>query len=343
VKIQAAATETQYGEGFSKGLSIIGGVQGKLLIEHSINGYVCGAHGTYASRVELFDVSVGQRTEQPFKDWWKRLPEEMRRGAAEEIVEEAKECDAIEPKTVASLLSDDGDMTLERVGLALTDGAPTISWGFAGSLPYVCSPDYSAGGGASSGLIPEAAPLGLDVKPPAAVTAELAKIKTSDALGLSRVTLAESERPATVAAFSAITEEPWPKEEFEDSDDAPPSPGFEQVEEGRKHTRAGDLDEAIAAFDKAIALDAKLAQAFSGRGYAKLRKGDHEGAKKDCEKALALDDAANFQAAVWFNLGLIAEAQGKRDEARAAYVKSKGLRDTKQVQAALAALDAPAE
>jgi tetratricopeptide (TPR) repeat protein len=136
-----------------------------------------------------------------------------------------------------------------------------------------------------------------------------------------------------------VTEAPWPEEEASDGDDAP-DPARARVEEGRALTRSGDHAKAIAAFDAAIVIDDKLPSAWAGRCYAKLLAGDHAAARVDCEKALGLDSKPAYQAAVWFNLGMIGEATGKRDAAIEAYKKSQALRDTKQARAALAALAA---
>lgn len=93
------------------------------------------------------------------------------------------------------------------------------------------------------------------------------------------------------------------------------------TDEGRKATKAKDYVAAIAAFDAAIAADAKASRAYSGRGYAKLLSKDLEGAKTDFEKALELASDPRFQGAVWFNLGLVAEAQKDAAGAKAAFQK----------------------
>ncbi|MFO0745147.1 MAG: hypothetical protein U1F43_05630 [Myxococcota bacterium] len=108
------------------------------------------------------------------------------------------------------------------------------------------------------------------------------------------------------------------------------------VTQGRKLTRAKDLAGAIAAFDQAIAKDATLAAAWSGRGYAKQLAKD-AGAKADFEKALTLEtkDQA-FQAAVWFNLGQLAEASKDLAAAKEAYAKADALKPSEAAKKALA-------
>lgn len=338
VTIVEASTATEFGDDFTNGLTIVGGVQGTVWAQSSQNGYYCGAHGSYGSSEAVFDVAAGKGADRPFGDWWRRLPESMRRAAAEEIRTAVVECDAGDgPVTVEQIMNE--QMGLHRVGLRLDKGAPALSLEFSVDLPYVCSPDYLATGSATSGLIPEAAPLGIAGPLPAAVMAELAKIGESHALGFSKLTLAEADRQARVAAFAGVTAAPWPKEEVSD-DDGALDPARAQLDAGRSLTRSGDLAKAIAAFDAAIKIDDKLGSAWSGRCYAKLRAADHVGARADCQAALGLDPKPVFQAAVWFNLGLIAEATDKRDEALAAYKKSLALRDTKQAKAAITALEA---
>ena len=51
----------------------------------------------------------------------------------------------------------------------------------------------------------------------------------------------------------------------------------------------GDLDKALADFNKAIELDSAYAQAYNNRGAAYLAKGDNNKAIADFKKALELD------------------------------------------------------
>jgi tetratricopeptide (TPR) repeat protein len=336
VAVVEASTSPEAGDGIWHGLTIIGGTQARLWVESSDSGYFCGAHGLAESRLSVFDVAAGKAAEDPPDGWWKRLPEPLRRGAAEEVRKGLAECDGEDASALEAVMNE--EMRLERFALALDAGAPRVGWTFAASVPYVCSPDYAAHGEARSGMIPEAAPLGL-VEPPAAVRAALREIGDAASLGLSRLALDGPARGAMLAAFTAVPEASWPREEASDEGD-PGDAARARVDEGRGLSRRGDFPAAIAAFDAAIAADARLAVAWSGRGYARLRAGDLAQARTDLEKALTLDERPAFQAAVWFNLGQLAETAGKPDEARAAYRKSQALRATKQVEAALAALDA---
>ncbi|MCA9519296.1 MAG: tetratricopeptide repeat protein, partial [Myxococcales bacterium] len=113
---------------------------------------------------------------------------------------------------------------------------------------------------------------------------------------------------------------------------APASPGARKaaeakVGEGRKATKAKRWAEAIAAFDAALAADGSYAPALSGRGYARLLRaegGDLDAARLDFEAALAAEPKdGKFRAAVMFNLGVLAEKAGRKDEAKTWFEKSK--------------------
>jgi tetratricopeptide (TPR) repeat protein len=66
-------------------------------------------------------------------------------------------------------------------------------------------------------------------------------------------------------------------------------------------------DEAISSFNKSIEYDSDLSLAYSGRGYAYLKKGDLKLAIKDFNKAIELDSengrAYLFRSEYWSTLG----------------------------------------
>jgi tetratricopeptide (TPR) repeat protein len=70
---------------------------------------------------------------------------------------------------------------------------------------------------------------------------------------------------------------------------------------------SGELDHAIADYDKAIQLDPKFAQAYSGRCAVKIKKGDLTHAIADCDQAIVLDPKL---AIAYNNRGLAKQAQG---------------------------------
>jgi tetratricopeptide (TPR) repeat protein len=78
-------------------------------------------------------------------------------------------------------------------------------------------------------------------------------------------------------------------------------------------------DEAIADFNKALALDPKNVWAIADRGIAQVWKNRLEEAKKDLDSAEALDPK---NPVVFRGRGLLAERQGKFEEAATAYSRS---------------------
>ncbi len=105
---------------------------------------------------------------------------------------------------------------------------------------------------------------------------------------------------------------------------------------GRELTVRKNYAAAIAKFSEAIAADAALATAWSGRGYANLLNDTLDAAKGDLDKAAELGGDALFLAQVQFNRGQVAEKQGDKAGARAAYERSLALRPHKSVEKALA-------
>ena len=333
VEIRKADTDVEWGDSIEYGLAIVGGTQARLTLENSESGYFCGAHGVYFTNEASFDVATGRDFEAP-KDWWKGLPLALRSEAARAIQKDVNECEEAR-LTVEQLVEE--RLSLTGSALGLKGGAPTITWKLAAEVMYICSPDYAMTATVTSGLIPEAAAIGLAGPLPGGVTKVLAEIGEARSLGLSRLTLAEQDRGAKLAAFAAAPERAWPVETTKQRSlhaDAART----KLDEGRAATRAKDFNKAIAAFDEAIRLDDALAQAYSGRGYAYMLSGDAARARTDFNTALVKSDEPKLQAAVWFNLGDIARQGGELEAARKAYEKSQALRASKQAAEALAAL-----
>jgi Tfp pilus assembly protein PilF len=88
---------------------------------------------------------------------------------------------------------------------------------------------------------------------------------------------------------------------------------------GKAYSRKGDFEEAIASFDKAISLDDKNALAYVGLGYTYARKGDFEEAIASFDKAISLDDK---NALAYVGLGNIYSRKGDFEEAIASFDKA---------------------
>ena len=89
------------------------------------------------------------------------------------------------------------------------------------------------------------------------------------------------------------------------------------INRGIIYNRRGDLNEALADFNKAIDLDDDLAEAYLNRGNTWFYAGEHDRAMTDYEKALALDISKPW--AAWYNIGLVHDARKETEKAQAAY------------------------
>ena len=69
------------------------------------------------------------------------------------------------------------------------------------------------------------------------------------------------------------------------------NPAAEAVKRGATALNRGDWDSAVAGYTKAIALDPRLAKAYSGRGFANMGKGELSRAIADWSEAIRLDPA----------------------------------------------------
>jgi len=88
---------------------------------------------------------------------------------------------------------------------------------------------------------------------------------------------------------------------------------------GRALFDKGEVDEAIAWYKKAIALDPKYAQAHNDLGVALWNKGQWAEAIACCQKAIELDPKL---AMAHFNLGIALADKGQLDKAIASYRRS---------------------
>ena len=62
---------------------------------------------------------------------------------------------------------------------------------------------------------------------------------------------------------------------------------------GNAKSSKGDLDGAIADFDRALELDPKDASTYNVRGYTYMLKGDYERAIQDCSHSIELNETGN--------------------------------------------------
>ncbi len=105
------------------------------------------------------------------------------------------------------------------------------------------------------------------------------------------------------------------------------------LNDGRKQTAGKQYEAAIAAFDLALTKIPDHPRALSGRGYAKYLAGKLDEAEADFHKALSAPGTHKLEAAIAFNLGLVAEKRGDTQRAHGYFSLSNTLRPTKAAKA----------
>lgn len=89
---------------------------------------------------------------------------------------------------------------------------------------------------------------------------------------------------------------------------------------GMKHLKAGELEKALASFERAKGLDTKYAPAYEGIGLVKLAQGDLESAMKSFEKSADKDDE---YAPAYIGMGRVYLAENKTKSARKKFLKAR--------------------
>jgi tetratricopeptide (TPR) repeat protein len=95
------------------------------------------------------------------------------------------------------------------------------------------------------------------------------------------------------------------------------------VNRGIIHNRNGDLNAAVADFNKALDGDSGLAEAYLNRGNSWFFSNQLDKALADYEQSLALRVSKSW--AAWYNIGLVYEAKNQPDKAREAFEQSLAL------------------
>jgi tetratricopeptide (TPR) repeat protein len=338
----AADGESIFGEVYGISLAVVGGVDGRLVVRTQDAGYYCGAHQMIDGGDRMFDLSAPDLSVAAAHEWPKlEFPAALKTAAATgEMFDLYKECEG-EEGSIDDFVRD--TMRWSGLHIALEAGVPKLTWEFAADVYYACSPDYLALGTTTTGLLPEAASLGLGESLPAGLQRALTEVGTASAVGWVELKLSAEAEAELLAKFGTLEETPWPPASSEvrpktkavetgaTTETVDTATARAKLAEARTLTRAKDYVGGIAAFDAAIAADPKMARAWAGRGYAKLLAGELDAAKKDCTHALTLDDTPGFQASVHYNLGLIAQQQGKTAVAKKAFRTSLDLRPNDEV------------
>lgn len=292
------------GEHWGRTHKFIGSWRDLLLVTDCEGSYGCGAHG---------DVGCMARATKLGSD----APTIDVEKLAQNVAPLAKEF-------IKSWASEDSELVpeLDHFGIKAKDGAVVIDYVYTASVPYSGSDgSWSSYSQSRTFNAPPVESLDLG-ELPASVKEALQKGGVEGHFGWSIVKPSQVE--AARRAFDDPSTLPGPPPADEVAPANTDSPAT-LVEAGRKLSRDKDFAGAIAAFDKAIAAEPKLARAWSGRGFAKLGQDDLAGARSDFEQALTLEDAPKFQAAVFFNLGQIAEKQNDPTTALNHYEKANTL------------------
>ncbi len=211
-----------------------------------------------------------------------------------------------------------------------------IRWTFAAEAEYLACREARLAVDLESGTMAEAGSLGLASSPPDVIDTALATGQDEGTIvGFAALGASGADRDALLARFrGAPSHAPVAASDAADKRIA----AEQRAAQGRERSRAGDQVGALQAFGEALASDPELAGAWAGRGRAKLLAGDLAGAKADLEKAFLFVRDTDTQAAVWYDLGQVAERAGDRKQAREAYGSAAAIRPSSLIDDALARL-----
>jgi len=309
-----------WGDIWNEETTLKGGAGRYLTYYHAHSGYECGAAHGYqedtAITADLTDRTRGVVPDTLLADAEATNAEPVRRLYAR--AEEEGCVDGADPSNI-SLDGIEIRVVKGKLSAVLVHIYPTeVDWAFNCTLFQDTPVPWST-------FVPAFRP-SADVE-----RAVSAAVKRDGIVGWSLVTLTEDARAKALKAFEAPV--PGAPKRSRATAEAQ-----KLIDKGRKLTKAKKYPEAIAAFDDAIAKDRDAARAWSGRGYAKLLAGRLLEASRDFDHAAGLDENPDFQGAVWYNIGQIAEKRGEVQQARAAYTRSLKVRPSKAVEKALKAL-----
>jgi hypothetical protein len=308
------------GEHWGRTHTVTGSWRDLVLVTECEGSYGCGAHGDTSCQAKAIELGPDAVSFDP-----------------EQVAKHV----AADAKTTLTGWESDGDVlepTLDHVRLKSNNGEVEVDYVYTAGVPYSGTDGTWSSYSQSrtyTGKAVESLALG---ELPAVVKKALQKTSAAGHFGWSIVKPTSLEEARRAFDDPTTLPSPAPTDEVVA---APASDSRQLLEQGRKLTRDKDYPGAIAAFDKAIDADPKLARAWSGRGYAKLLAGDLDLAKADLDHALTLDQSKKLQAAVHFNLGEIAEKKGDKVLARDHYERANGLVPTDASKKRLEALSAP--
>lgn len=212
-----------------------------------------------------------------------------------------------------------------------------IRWTFSAEAEYLACREARLAVDLESGTMAEAGSLGLASPPPDVIDTALATGQEEGTIvGFAALAVPDrADRDKLIARFKSA-----PSHVSVQASEAAIKRLTAELRaaDGRERSRGGDQAGAIQAFGEALAFDPELASAWAGRGRAKLLAGDLAGAKADLEKAFLFIRDTDTQAAVWYDLGQVAERMGDRKQAREAYRSAAAIRPCSLIDDALGRL-----
>ncbi len=121
----------------------------------------------------------------------------------------------------------------------------------------------------------------------------------------------ETLREELASIYESMTKQPAPKPALGREPEA-----YELSNKGKALDSLGRYEEALACYDRALAVNPQLAEAWSNKGGALHRLGRYEEALACCDRALALNPQ---YASAWSNKGGALHGLGRYEEALACY------------------------
>jgi tetratricopeptide (TPR) repeat protein len=148
--------------------------------------------------------------------------------------------------------------------------------------------------------------------------------------GSARAAAAASSAPASSAAPAHVAGE------AESEDAVRLKKYWVAMGQGRVASVKKQYDQALAAFDRALALLPDDARAYAERGYAQLLAKNYGLARADFDRAVLRTEDPKLLSQIWFNYGLTAEQEGRADDAASAFARSNELNPTQAASEKLA-------
>jgi len=108
-----------------------------------------------------------------------------------------------------------------------------------------------------------------------------------------------------------------------------------ELRAGRKFAHDGKWDDALAAFEQALALDPENARVLGETGWVAFQGNNTQRAREANKRALANTNNPKLRSQILYNMGRVAESDGKKDDAKRDYAMSLALRDNAQVKSRL--------